>query len=52
MITKNLNCKTIAAIEKIDSIINKHKEAIELMEKLKISTIKKDIEKRRAEDDS
>ena len=34
MIAKNLNCKTIAAIEKIDSIINKHKEAIELKNRL------------------
>ena len=52
MIAKNISAHCKIVIEKIDSLINKHKEAIELMEKLKIITIKKDIEKRRDEDDS
>ena len=44
------NCKLVLA--KADEVIKRHKEAIELLEKLKISVIKEDIEKRRSEDDS
>ena len=44
------DCKLVLA--KADEVIKGHKEAIELLERLKISVIKEDIEKRRSEDDS
>ncbi len=44
------DCKLVLA--KADEVIKRHKEAIELLEKLKISVIKEDIEKRRSENDS
>lgn len=44
------DCKLVLA--KADEIIKKHVEAIEVLEKLKISVIKEDIEKRRSEDDA
>ena len=44
------DCKLVLA--KADEVIKRHREAIELLERLKISAIKEDIEKRRSEDDS
>ena len=44
------DCKLVLA--KADEVIKGHKEAIELLERLKISVIKEDIEKRRSEDDA
>ena len=44
------DCKLVLA--KADEVIKGHKEAIELLERLKVSVKKEDIEKRRSEDDS
>ena len=44
------DCKLVLA--KADEVIKRHKEAIELLERLKISVIKEDIEKRSQDDDS
>lgn len=44
------DCKLVLA--KADEVIKRHKEAIEVLERLKIAVIKEDIEKRRSEDDA
>ena len=51
-ITNHLSEDCKLTLAKADEVIKRHKEAIELLEKLKISVIKEDIEKRRSEDDS